>query len=165
MLFFSISKSTVPHCKVFLRSIWFQLQLLRNLRTTFVLLSVFPRKSPFFQNISSFFLFFFVLSHNLLHTYPLYKIVSYIDLSRTSKLWTVYNLCSTLNSGIYILPTSSIGFEFNKIYFGLGKQVGRLLYYEMWSWRKFVKGSSGAFEEWYTTYKYKYMGELQHQSN
>ena len=102
-----------------------------QLENNFCVVIRLPPQVPLFQTIISFFLFFFVLSHHLLHTYPFYKIVSYIDLSRTSKLWTVYNLCSTLNSGIYILPTSSIGFEFNKIYFGLGKQVGRLLYYEM----------------------------------
>ena len=58
LLFFSISKSTGPHCKVFLRSIWYQLQLLRNLRTTCVVIRLPPQvplfsKYPFFFSVSS----------------------------------------------------------------------------------------------------------------
>ena len=77
---------------MFLRSIWYQLQLLRNLRTTFVLLSVFRRKSPFFQTIISFFLFFFVLSHHLLHVHILFSRLSLILISPGH---LNYELCTT----------------------------------------------------------------------
>ena len=98
MLFFSISKSTVPHCKVFLRSIWYQLQLLRNLRTTFVLLSVFPRSSPFFK-LSFIFSFSFLSNHTIYCIHILFTTLSLILISPGH---LNYELCTTL-AALWIL--------------------------------------------------------------
>ena len=76
---------------MFLRSIWYQLQLLRNLRTTFVLLSVFPRKSPFFK-LSFIFSFSFLSNHTIYCIHILFTTLSLILISPGH---LNYELCTT----------------------------------------------------------------------